>query len=70
MHGATVKIIEAQKKKNCVIPIKRSKHRRLPDDGFVKPKRVGALIVIFNVNFYILKQFNPYTANVKNMVSS
>ena len=26
-------------------------------DGFVKPKRVGAFIVIFNVNFNILKQF-------------
>jgi len=27
------------------------------DDGFVKPKHVGAFIVIFNVNFNILKQF-------------
>jgi hypothetical protein len=32
-------------------------HRRLPDDGFVKPKHVGAFIVIFNVNFNISKQF-------------
>jgi len=35
----------------------RSTHRRLPDDGFVKLKHVLAFIVIFNVNFYILKQF-------------
>jgi hypothetical protein len=39
------------------IVLKRSTHQRLPDDGFVKPKHVGAFIVIFNVNFNILKQF-------------
>ena len=27
------------------------------DDGFVKPKHVGAFIVIFNVSFNILKEF-------------
>jgi hypothetical protein len=34
MHGATVKIIEAQHAKLCT-----------PDDGLVKPKHVGAFIV-------------------------
>jgi hypothetical protein len=29
----------------------------LPEDGVVKPKHVGAFIVIFNVNFNILKRF-------------
>jgi hypothetical protein len=29
---------------------------KLPDDGLVKPKHVGAFIVYFNVNFNILKQ--------------
>jgi hypothetical protein len=28
----------------------------LPDDGLVKPKHVGAFVVYFNANFYILKQ--------------
>jgi hypothetical protein len=28
---------------------------RLPVDGFVKPKHVGAFIAFFNVNFNILK---------------
>ena len=31
---------------------------KLPDDGLVKPKHVGAFIVYFNVNFNILKQIN------------
>jgi len=31
---------------------------KLPDDGLVKPKHVGAFIVYFNVNFNILKQMN------------
>ena len=35
MQGATVKIIEAQQAKLCT-----------PDDGSVKPKYVGAFIVI------------------------
>jgi len=30
----------------------------LPDDGLVKPKHVGAFIVYFNGNVYILKQIN------------
>ena len=31
---------------------------KLPDDGLVKPKHVGAFIIYFNVNFNILKQIN------------
>jgi hypothetical protein len=31
---------------------------KLPDDGLVKPKHVGAFIAYFNVNFNILKQIN------------
>jgi hypothetical protein len=42
----------------------RSTHRGLPDDGLVKPKHVGAFIVTFNVNFNILKQFNPLNAEL------
>jgi len=30
----------------------------LPDDGFVKPKHVGAFIVTFNVNFNILNNWS------------
>ena len=40
------------------MPLQRSTHRKLPDDGLVKPKHVGAFIVNLNVNFNILKQFN------------
>jgi len=34
----------------------RSADCKLPDDGLVKPKHVGAFIVYFNVNINILKQ--------------
>ena len=36
---------------------------RLPDDGLVKPKHVGAFIVNLNVNFKILKQLCISWAN-------
>ena len=39
------------------INFRESTYCRLPDDGLVKPKHVGAFILIFNVNFNILKQF-------------
>jgi hypothetical protein len=29
---------------------------RIPDDGLVKPKHVGAFIAYFNLNFNILKR--------------
>jgi len=44
---------------------------RLPDDGFVKPKHVGAFIVIFNVNFNILKQFKcALVGQIKDLICS
>ena len=36
--------------------ISEAQTRKLPDDGLVKPKHVGAFIVYFNINFNILKQ--------------
>jgi hypothetical protein len=48
----------------------RSTHHRLPDDGFVKPKRVGAFIAIFNVNFNILEQFKrPLVGQIKDLIT-
>jgi hypothetical protein len=35
-------------------------YRRLPDDGFVKQKHLGAFIVIFNVNVNIFNAFRSY----------
>jgi hypothetical protein len=42
-----------------------------PDDGFVKPKHVGAFIVNHNVNFNILKQFNcVLVVQIKDLITS
>ena len=42
---------------------------RLPDDGFVKPKHLGAFIVNFNVNFNILNQFNcALVGQIKDLI--
>ena len=38
------------------IVTQRSTGYRLPDDGLVKPKHVGAFIIYFNVNFNVFKE--------------
>jgi len=44
---------------------------RLPDDGLVKPKHVGAFIVNLDVNFNILKQFNSALVGlIKDLITS
>jgi hypothetical protein len=44
---------------------------RLPDDGLVKPKHVGAFIVNLNVNFDILKQFNcALVGHIADLITS
>jgi len=49
----------------------RITHRRLHDDGFVKPKHVRAFIAIFNVNFNILKQFMcALVGQIKDLIST
>ena len=49
----------------------RSTHCKLNDDGFVKPKNVGSFIVIFNVNFNIVKQFKcALVGEIKDLITS
>jgi len=44
---------------------------RLPDDGLVKPKHVGAFIVNLNVNFNIVKQFNcALVGRIEDLITS
>jgi hypothetical protein len=46
-------------------------HRKLSDDGFVKPKHVGAFTVNFNVNFNKLKQFTcALVGQIKDLITS
>jgi len=55
MHGATVKIIEAQQAKLCTI--------------YKNTKVKGAFIVNLNVNFNILKQFNcALVGQIKDLI--
>jgi hypothetical protein len=43
---------------------------RLPDDGLVKPKHVGAFIVNLTVNFNILKQLNcALVGQIKGLIA-
>jgi len=44
---------------------------RLPGDGLVKPKHVGAFIVNFNVNCNILKQFKcVLVGRIRDLITS
>ena len=54
-----------------ILLLQQSKDFRLPDDGLVKPKHVGAFIVNLTINFNILKQFNcALVGQIKDLIKS